>query len=653
MIPAEVWRGNVLLLIVYAIIGCLLGLAAAVLLDRGGRLTPVEFGERSRVVLVLTLVVAFGVNVAFTPDVPVPMAEVLAVALIAMAVVWSARQSDDRDRLLRHPAIVSAMLLATGRLVCGEFANSSAFVATLVAVVGGLAIVGLTVVVLRFVARFHPGWLRSQPLVYAIEAFATLALVCCPALLSSFHAQDGAFAPVVSGKPDRPNIILISLDTVRADHMGIYGYARHNTPNLAALLKDSTLYTNFIAASSMTLSSHGSMFSGLYPHTHGAFMEMPDYPTGRPFPTGIPTAASILKSAGYRTAAAAANFGYLGPHWNLLRDFDSAWMPQPEAIINTLGSYLLRNRLRRLLLIDGVVQDFDRLYVSAAEMNHRALTLLDQSGTKAAPFFLFLNYMDAHFPYAPPPPFSDLYPGQDLSLPSWYADDVLLGVNEGRHVLQPTEHAHLVSQYDGAIAYMDDQLGKLILHLKRSGQYDRTMIMITSDHGEALAERGSLGHNISSYQDQIHVPLLIKYPRNTQSGTNGTLAGHVDLLPTILDVVGLPAAQGSCQGMSLLRLGDAAPRSLISERHDHGKVSYALISGSSKLIYLPNGKPELYDLSNDPNERHDLYQPDIASHAALKDKMEEWIRKTPRRYLSQAPIDPAELKRLKSLGYVQ
>ena len=647
------WRGTVLLFAGYAFAGCVLGLATALLVDRQGNLTPAGFSRRIQTVLSLTIIGVFGVNVAATREIPQKLAEILAASLIAGAVIWSSRRTDP-DRFFWHPAAVAVTLVVSGRLACGLWADSPAFQAVSFTLGATLGMIVSAAVAIRLASWFRSRSVLPPALAYALDALAIIAIVFGPGILSLQRAEAETSLSGKPSAPGRPNIILVTMDTARADHMGLYGYARENTPNLAALRKDATLYTNSIAASSMTLTSHASIFTGLYPQSHGAFMLPPDSPTGRPLATSIPTAASILASAGYQTMAVAANWYYLNPLFGLVRGFQYTWTPRPEVLINRYHDFLLRNRLRRMLPI--AVQDFDRDSITGEEVNRQALALLDRAKSQHAPFFLFLNYMDAHFPYLPPPSFDTLYPGLDPAFPSWDTERFYARVNTGRQVLQPAEVTHLVSQYDGGIAYIDSKLGELVEQLKRSGQYDRTMIVISSDHGEALGERGKLGHNLSSYQNQIRVPLLIKYPRSAQSGTVDSVTSHVDLLPTMLDAAGLPIPQ-DLPGMSLLHPAPAGSRLIVSERHESAaasvRISYAMLSGSSKLIYSPDGKPEFYDLSNDPNEDHDLYRPDIASHAALRDRMQEWIRITPKRYLTQAPIDPAELKRLKSLGYVQ
>ena len=291
--------------------------------------------------------------------------------------------------------------------------------------------------------------------------------------------------------------------------------------------------------------------------------------------------------------AVAANRYYLLPEWGLLRGFQYLWTPRPVPVISGHGRrYALRNGLRKLLNIDGVAHDFDRDTVSAEEVNRAAFARLADSRQRQTPFFLFLNYMDAHLPYLPPAPFDTMYPGRDRRFASWEYDQITKRVNEGSQRLEPHEWAHLVSQYDGAIAYIDYALGELVRYLKCSGQYDRTMIVITSDHGEALGERGLMGHNVTLYQDQVHVALVIKYPRPAPSRVIDDLASQVDLLPTMLEVAGLPAPRG-LPGTSLLHLAAASGRTVMSERHGdppvaggggQSRIQYAALSGFSKLI---------------------------------------------------------------------
>ncbi len=223
------------------------------------------------------------------------------------------------------------------------------------------------------------------------------------------------------------------------------------------------------------------------------------------------------------------------------------------------------------------------------------------------------------------------------------------------------EQRHLLSQYDGGIAYLDSQIGQLLGTLKELGLYDDTLIVITSDHGEALGEKNLVGHSITSlYQDQVHVPLLMRYPNGQRTGESNMLVSHVDIMPTILGVLGYAAPAG-VQGRMI---NDAAapdrqvyseayggPLTVITGHHRFRGVKRAVFSGSSKLIVWTNGSPELYDLASDPEETRNLYG--RGESAALETRLAAW-RAQASAERSPAPVRTRpNLDNLKSLGYVQ
>jgi arylsulfatase A-like enzyme len=225
-----------------------------------------------------------------------------------------------------------------------------------------------------------------------------------------------------------------------------------------------------------------------------------------------------------------------------------------------------------------------------------------------------------------------------------------------------TEHEHLISQYDGEIAYLDFQLGRLLARLKELGLYDDCLLIITSDHGEALGERNLMTHATSVYQDQVHVPLIIKYPKVRKKAVVDELVSLVDLMPTVLDVLGYKVPAG-VRGQSLLKPERLHGREVISESFATGslrdlhprfrRAERAIFLGSFKFIWSTNGKRELYNLSRDPHEQKNLYKPDGPVSQQLEAKLDEWVKSVRPRPGQPAKLDRETLDRLKSLGYIQ
>jgi len=655
------WRGTVILLACYLVFGAAIGLLAGFSMNGARELPLKEFDRRNRKLLILLMAAAFGINLVLSPSQPGKPAALLAGVLITAAVVRDFGKAGSYRGISSSPAAVAICLILSARLALVNWKTLPLLLTVPITLVAAAGQVMFAVFAIRLALGVRTGRFWNPVLDHCMIAATVIAMVFGPGTASSIQAKVGKPPSQPAGKSS-PNIILLTMDTVRADHLGIYGYARQNTPNLRRLLQESTLYTDLVAASSITLTSHATMFTGLYPRSHGAYKQFPGFPLGRPLADGIPTIASILDSAGYHRVALSANLWFLGQEWGMLRGFEYSWTPRPMPLIEANHAYLLRSRIGQFFPDPPVANDlYASAAVNAATINRRAITMLDQLSGQEAPFFLFLNYMDAHWPYHPPAPYDTMYPGRSDRFTENDDEDAALRNHvdcDGEPV--PTGYApHAVSQYDGSIGFMDLQIGELVGYLKQNGLFENTLIIITSDHGEALGDHGSLGHNASVYQDQIHVPLIVKYPGSGHGGRVEDRVSHVDILPTILDVAGL-APRSDLPGVSLRRLTSKPNRTILSERHygpcqttgdNIPEVQFAVLRGSSKLISSSNGVRELYDVANDPGEKNNLYP--AGSPAVLEDFLQEWMRSTPRRRESQQPLDPEQMKRLRSLGYLQ
>ena len=643
------WRGTVALFVTYALFGILLGLLAALLLpgyDYQNR--------RLRKLLVLSVVVVYGMHGLHSLD-PHALPALAAAAVSALAVIGDVGGTPGRQGVAAQSMLVSFALIFSSAATT-EYAESW-FFGIVVALTTAVLVIGINTPVRFLLSRLGSRMTLSPAWRDASVAVLIVGLVFGPDLLSSSPKFDAVVhAATVSG---RPNIVLITMDTVRADHMGVYGYHRANTPHLQALARNATLYSNFIAASSITLTSHASIFTGLYPQSHGAYRISPDFTKGRPLPDTIPTVTTSLASAGYRTMAVIANRYYLRSEWGMTRGFQIFNMGFPAVLISTNRPFLLRNSLRRhLLTFDGVSQDLDTYTWGADLINRNAFDLLDQAD-RQTPFFLFLNYMDAHEPYVVPPPYNRLYPGRDSSFTGADYWPVEHEVDDLGMPLNPRLRNHFNSQYDAAIAYLDEHLGRLVAELKRRGLYDNTLLIITSDHGEALGEQGFVGHDVSTSQSQVHIPLIVKYPHQTAGERVDTLASHVDLMPTMLDVAGVQVPQG-VEGISLLNSKAETGRAIVAECHSNlnggshfRRAEYALFFGTKKLVYSPESPSALYDLALDPGEEHNLYSQADPTAVMLGAKLEQWSLHTVPHYTKgQFPVGKT-VKTLQSLGYAR
>jgi arylsulfatase A-like enzyme len=305
---------------------------------------------------------------------------------------------------------------------------------------------------------------------------------------------------------------------------------------------------------------------------------------------------------------------------------------------------------------------FDRLYSFGEDIDSTLFSALGQRRKPSAPLFVFLNYMDAHFPYVPPAPYNTQFPGKRPRMTQDILEAEQTVITTGND--EPAEYRpHCVSQYDGGIAYMDAQVGKVIDWLKRENAYDNTMIIVASDHGESFGERHRVGHANSPYQNLLHVPLLVKFPHAAQHGVESRPVSLIDVAPSVLAAAQarIPATM---QGRNLAAA--AEPRTLYGETFPcpvmqpptcpGGCIAKAIYSWPMKYITSSNGpniRRELFDLSSDPNEQVNLLirQQDRATQ--LDADLVAWRKNLPAQTRQTKEVDPEKLKQLKGLGYIQ
>ena len=271
-------------------------------------------------------------------------------------------------------------------------------------------------------------------------------------------------------------------------------------------------------------------------------------------------------------------------------------------------------------------------------------------------------------PYDPPAPYDRLFPGKDETFSAARYAAMEEQVMKLERRITDKEQRHIVSQYDGGITYVDFNIGKLIERLKKAGLYENSLIIITSDHGEAFGERSFVQHGTSVYQDQVHVPLIIKYPNIRQQRVINKFVSGVDLMPTVLDVLGYGIPE-DVQGKSLLKPDGLDNRTIISESFSTRKklrwhkrfyrIERAIFSYPLKFITSTSGKQELYDLSKDPGEEKNVYGTDAGVSGSLEARLSQWLElvreESPslEESASHKKLDKGALDRLKALGYIQ
>jgi arylsulfatase A-like enzyme len=398
-----------------------------------------------------------------------------------------------------------------------------------------------------------------------------------------------------------PNVLVIVVDTLRADHLSVYGYARQTSPNLDHVAQMGVLFDDAFAVTSWTLPSHASLMTGRYPYEHGA--------EKGPLDGRYPTIGEFFRDRGYRTGAFSANSFFFCRRMGLGRGFvhfDDYSGSLIQAAVRTCYGRDLEALLNRLGLKIFPARR------TAPEINRSFLRWVDSKPGK--PFFAVLNYFDVHDPYFPPQPYRTRF--SKLRNPGGIIDESLAS-----HKLPATaeELQGEVDAYDGAIAYTDDQIGQLLAELKKRNLADNTLIVITADHGESFGEHGLFIHGNSLYREQIRVPLMFCWPsRIPQGGRVSQPVSNAAIPATLIELTnsdGKPAFPIA----SLVRLWTTSrdskwpfPESDLAQLPWNPKApnyfgAMRSLAGS-QFHYIRNEKlgEELYDWRNDPEERHDL-----------------------------------------------
>jgi arylsulfatase A-like enzyme len=442
--------------------------------------------------------------------------------------------------------------------------------------------------------------------------------------------------------PARPTILLISVDCLRADHVGVYGYEKPTTPSIDELAKEATVFREAASASSWTIPSHMSMFTGLPPLFHGVSESQDRFwaGTATKLAPSVPYLAEILARDGYDTAGVVS----------------SVAMSQVYGFERGFGVYRLHP-------------------ASAAQVVDSALDLARRG--KGREQFLFLHFIDAHWPYLPMVEFReyareflDRFPPRPRDI-----SELTRRLSGKAEKARPEDAAEALSLYDAAIAHVDRELGRLFRELRALEIYDDSLILVTSDHGESFHDHGTWGHGRNLYQELTHVPLVVKWPRGGLKGEVREPVGLVDLFPTLLAEAGI--APPPNDGMSL-RFAAESDREGFSSREILMDVSWedrfrreTMVSvrrgdrkyvavfpyvASEELSWSTLLREELYDLASDPLEKKNLAGTLEAEASPLRERVRAYLDST-RAFRSRhrggaIEIDEDVERSLESLGYV-
>ena len=416
--------------------------------------------------------------------------------------------------------------------------------------------------------------------------------LCVLALLPSFAAA----------ATDQPNVILITLDTVRADRMGFLGSKKGLTPHLDALAAQGVVFEHAYSQAPITPVSHATILTGTFPQYHGIRN------FGDRLPPSVPFLPDILHAQGYHTGAFVGSI-ILDPKNGFASGFERGFD------VYNAGFHRQKTGERR-----------------EASMQRRGEVTLGYvlqwlGQQQGSPFFLWFHLWDTHDPYNPPEPFRSRFPN---------------------------------APYNGAIAYVDDIVGKLLDYLRSQGLYDNALIAVAADHGESLGDHGELTHSIFHYDATIHVPLLLKLPGNRLAGKHvSATASLVDLAPTLLDALG-QTPPPAMQGASLLPLiGSLHPESRPSfATGDHSERSFGWSALTSfrvgSQLYVRAPKPELYDLAADPAEKTNLYPAKRLAAVRLAIQLDNFVKGIGKGapQALQDNLDEKSREKLSALGYM-
>jgi len=415
---------------------------------------------------------------------------------------------------------------------------------------------------------------------------------------------------VIASRPAQ-GAILVSLDTLRPDHLGCYGYPLPTSPNIDSLRREAVLFRTAIAHGPSTFVSHASMLTSLDPPRHGASSNRR---------TALPSSHLTLAEAVRAHGVATASFnggGRLDPAYGLAQGFD---------------------------VYDSHVAGGDTL----ASMVDAGLAWLGQH--RADRFFLFLHTYEVHAPYSPAA--SDLAalgPPCTGSLPPVIGTDLLRAINTGRRGLQPGDLDCIRRAYDADIRSMDRGIGRLVAGLRAMGLFDRTLLVLTADHGEEFGEHGKVGtHSHTLFDELLRVPLLVKVPGSGHAGAAvEAMVRSKDVAPTVVSALGFPIPK-AFEGLDLVAIveGRVAPPA----------VALSQLDGGGTSVRTPRWKwvrGQLFDLENDPGETRDLSGELPEREAQLRRLRDHLVGRTGAPSGERVEIDEALRERLRSLGYVE
>jgi arylsulfatase A-like enzyme len=422
--------------------------------------------------------------------------------------------------------------------------------------------------------------------------------------------------------PDIPNVLVIVIDTLRADHLSSYGYERDTSPYIDRIAEQGVLFEKVYSTSSWTVPSHASLLTGRYVHEHGADINKLD--------KRLPTLGEVLQSHGYRTGGFTANMDTFNRQYGFSRGFihfEDHYQSLGDSFANTFYGRIFE------------VYAWHRIFNIDYEIGRRLATDINLSVTdwinkdKNKPFFALLNYYDVHSPYIPPQPYRSRYSEIDepggLINTDWDMNHIYIN-------LTPEQLQAEIDAYDGAIAYVDDQINALMTELEKQGQMENTLVILMSDHGESFGEHGLLEHHNSLYPEVIHVPLIVWWPEHLPEGLRIDQPVSIASIPSTIMSLITKEDQSIFPEPSLSLFWEQPESTLdwpdpIAEVEQaiwlpsehlpaHGDMQSIITSDWQYITHEKFGE-ELYNLTSDPEENNNL-----VSDGSFQDILEQLKR---------------------------
>ncbi len=466
------------------------------------------------------------------------------------------------------------------------------------------------------------------------------------ALVAALLMPASLLMPACQAREPRPHLVLIVVDSLRADHLGAYGYERPTSPNIDRLAREGVVFTRAIAPSSWTKPSMASLFTSRAPHEHGAVSVAQDVDPG------LPTLAEQLRDAGYRTLGVSGNFVHVREDNGLANGFES---------FTSVLFHLPESGGDSILSLDGKGgRPLALRAPDATELNAEVFARLPPAAD--GPLFLYVHYMDPHAGYLPPERFRGAFARGDADASGGVSSDEVVALAARAARLSPVERRHLVDLYDAEIAAVDDAIGRLLGELARRGYADDSVVVLVSDHGEEFADHGGWFHGLTLHAESLAVPLVMHGSRVPGGLRREEPVDLLDVPTTLLSLAGVRPAPGM-RGRDLLADGGLASRDLAAELHPDAHFEarvrereqrVALLRWPWKAIVARDGTETLYRLDRDGAESRPVAAgDDEAALALLRDAGRLARRSATVEPAPREGLDPDALEGLRALGYAR